>query len=246
MDLDNIYATSIKDSYDLKNWALNVGVPPGQTTNLSWDISSVPSIVNLTLSESVSLESMSSISGGGGGGGGYSIDMRKISNLELDNGSHSITITANLKDIVEFKLNVLAGWNMISIPLVPENNSVESLFGDCVSTLDIQPVVQWQSPIFMPVTELDVKIGYWLFSPMTTICNMSGMPIENTTLSLFAGWNMAGTISDINDINISLIPNQVEIRPAVTWQSPLFVETDIIEPGKSAWVFVTQDTEVEI
>ena len=135
---------------------------------------------------------------------------------------------------------------MISLPLILENNSVNAIFEDCISTLDIMPIVKWQSPIFVEMVELNPKIGYWLFSPTTTSCNISGIPISNTTLTLKAGWNMGGSLSDINNLNISLVPNQVEIRSAVTWQSPLFVETDIIEPGKSAWVFVTQKTEVEI
>jgi hypothetical protein len=50
----------------------------------------------------------------------------------------------------------------------------------------------------------------------------------------------------LENLNLTLIPNQTPQRPPVTWQSPMFVPINELEAGKAAWVFVMENTEVEI
>ncbi len=221
--LDDIYSTSIKKTRcynESVSWNLSVGVPTGRTTTLSWD---VPSNVNLTIFEGDEILSSGS---------------------QLGEGSHELTVTAELLEYQEFSIKLKAGWNMVSIPVIPDNNSVQSIFGS-IPTLDTMPVVTWESPSFVKVEEVEPKIGYWVFTPSDTTITVTGKSITNTTLILEAGWNMAGTVG-MENLTISEIPNQVPQNPAVTWVTPSFVETDIIEPGKSAWVFVTTDTIVTV
>ena len=219
--LDDIYATSIKKTRcynESVSWNLQVGVPTGQTTALSWDVSSN---VNLTIFEG---------------------DEVLSSGSQLGEGSHELTVMAELLEYQEFRIDLKAGWNMVSIPVIPDNNSVQAIFGG-IPTLDPMPVKTWESPIFVIVDEIEPKMGYWVFTPThTTIC-VTGKTITNTTSNLKAGWNMVGTVG-LENFSISKIPSQVPQCPAVTWVAPSFVETDIIEPGKSAWVFVTTDTIV--
>jgi len=216
--LDDIYSTSIKRTRcynESVSWNLSVGVPAGQTTTLSWN---VPSNVNLTIREGNSI---------------------LYSGVELSEGSHELLVTAKIESIT-FSLKLKPGWNMASLPLIPDNSSVVAIFGG-IPTLDTMPVVTWESPSFVPVTCIEPKIGYWVFTPADTTITVTGKSITNTTLILEAGWNMVGTVG-MENMTTSDIPNQVPQRPAVTWVAPSFVETDIIEAGKSAWVFVTTDT----
>jgi PKD repeat protein len=221
--LDDIYSTSIKKTRyynESVSWNLSVGVPTGQTTTLSWD---APSNVNLTIFEGEEV---------------------LPSDSSLGEGPHELTVTAELLEYQEFGIKLEAGWNMVSIPVVPDNKSVHAIFGD-IPTLHTMPVKTWQAPIFINATEIQPKMGYWVFTPTNTVINVTGKPISNITLDLRAGWNMVGTVG-IANLTISGIPNQVPQRPAVTWVAPSFVETDIIKPGKSAWVFVTTDTIVMV
>ena len=219
--LDDIYSTSIKKTRcynESVSWKLSVGVPTGETATLSWD---APTNVNLTITEGSSI---------------------LYSGVELSEGSHELLVTAKLINRTTFSLKLEPGWNMVSLPLVPDNSSVYAVFGG-IPTLDTMPVVTWEAPSFVKVEEIEPKIGYWVFTPSETTINVTGKPITNTTLILEAGWNMVGT-AGMENLTISDIPNQVPQRPAVTWVAPSFVETDVIEPGKSAWVFVTTDTIV--
>ena len=219
--LDDIYSTSIKKTrcYDEPlSWNLTVGVPIGQTTTLLW---AVPSNVNLTILDG---------------------DTVLPNGTLLGEGSHELTVIAELLEYQVFCIDLKAGWNMVSIPIIPDNNSVQAIFGS-IPTLATVPVKTWVSPLFMEVDKLEPKKGYWVFTPAATTICVTGKPITNTTLNLKAGWNMVGTVG-LENMTIAAIPNQVSICPAVTWISPSFIETDIIEPGKAAWVFVTQNTIV--
>ena len=219
--LDAIHATSIKKTRcynESVSWNLTVGVPSGQTTTLSWD---VPADVNLIILEG---------------------DTVLPSGSELGEGSHELTVIAKLEEYIRFCMDLKAGWNMESIPVIPDNNSVQVIFGS-IPTLETMPVVSWQSPSFVEVSEIEPKIGYWVFTPTATTICITGEPISNRTLNLKAGWNLAGTVG-MDNLTISEIPSQVPQCPAVTWVAPSFVETDIIEPGESAWIFVTTDTIV--
>jgi len=163
--------------------------------------------------------------------------------------SHEETVSVliqecNVKEL-NFTFDIHLGWNMISLPLIPENNSAESLFGDCISTLDIRPVMAWDSPLFVEVDEIDPKKGYWLFSREETTCNVSGKKIENKTINLNVAWNMVGTVG-LDSLDTKLIPKQVPQRPPQRWESPLFVDTYNIEPGTAAWVFLYEPTIVTI
>ena len=221
--LDEIYSKSVKQTRcynESVSWNLSVGVPSGQTTILSWNI---PLNVNLTIYEGNTILN---------------------SGVQLSEGSHNLLVIAELMEKQTFSLNLNAGWNMISLPLIPDNCSVHAIFGS-IPTLETMPVVTWKSPSFVEVERIEPKIGYWVFTPTDTTINVTGNPIDNTTLILEAGWNMVGTVG-LDNLTISDIPNQVPQRPAVTWVAPSFVETDVIEPGKSAWVFVTTDTSVTV
>ncbi|MDD3292261.1 MAG: hypothetical protein PHD13_07320 [Methanocellales archaeon] len=217
--LDDLYSTSIKKTRcynETVSWNFSVGVPTGQTTTLSWN---VPSSVNLTIFEGAEVLSSGS---------------------QLSEGSHELTVMAELG--IEFCIDLKAGWNMVSLPIIPDNCSVDAIFGS-ISTLDTMPVVTWESPSFVLVTCIEPKTGYWVFTPSDTTISVTGEAITDTTLILGAGWNMVGTVGTDN-LTISDISNQVTERPAVTWVAPSFIETTILEPGKSAWVFVTTDTTV--
>jgi len=140
-------------------------------------------------------------------------------------------------------LTINPGWNLISVPIIPADNDTNVLFGTCTSLA--QPIQKWESPLFVAATEIAPKQGYWLFSTEQTTCEINGTTIENKTITLNPGWNLIGT-TGMSNLEISSIPNQVIERPALYWSSPLFEETPIIEPGKAAWVFVTEATEVTI
>ena len=225
MSLDGTYAKSVKMSVSPKSnvtWDLLIGVPQGQSTTLTWDMKLYPQIVLHIYNGTDELSP----------------------GTELGEGSSSLLVVAEVVEKIDFTLPLKAGWNMVSIPLIPDDSSVSVIFKD-ISTLSIRPVVTWENPLFVQVDQIEPKIGYWVFTPQNIDIIVTGMPIVDTNLSLKAGWNMVGT-TGFDNFDLTFIPNQVSQRPPVTWENPLFVSINELVAGKASWVFVTQNTEVVI
>ena len=225
MNLNGTYATSIKKSVPPKSnvtWSLSIGVPNGQTTSLNWSVDAYSQVILHIYNGTDELNS----------------------GIELGEGVHSLLVVAEITEKVEFTLPLNAGWNMVSLPIIPDNSSVNTIFGE-IPTLSIRPVVTWESPIFIQVDTIEPKKGYWVFTPANMNIAITGIPITETNVSLTAGWNMVGT-TGLENMNLTIIPNQVPQRPSVTWQSPTFVSINELETGKATWLFVFSNTEVII
>lgn len=82
-----------------------------------------------------------------------------------------------------------SSWNMISIPVVPDNYAVGSLFPNATSN------AFGFNNIYVPVDTLHNQCGYWLKFDTSSIINITGLPIVADTFSVVAGWNLIGSIS---------------------------------------------------
>ena len=223
MTLDDTFAKSIKKTRPYGEeviWDLAVGVPAGQTTNLHW---TVPAGVEITVKEGNSI---------------------LTPGATLGQGNHDLLVITKLTPFINFALNLKAGWNMLSLPLIPENDDASAIFS-AIPTLSAKPVVTWEAPSFVSAGKIKPRAGYWVFAPQNMEISIDGQEIPDQQLNLKAGWNMVGTTGR-TELNITSIPNQVTQNPAVTWVAPSFVKTDKIKPGESAWIFVTKDTSVSL
>ncbi len=71
---------------------------------------------------------------------------------DKDGGSSTDTLTVNVYD---YKIRLNAGWNLISIPLVPENNAIDSVFAT------ILPDVAYEGPTIATVLQYDAVGDRW-------------------------------------------------------------------------------------
>ncbi|HIB87354.1 TPA: hypothetical protein EYO57_09130, partial [Candidatus Poribacteria bacterium] len=93
------------------------------------------------------------------------------------------------------------GWNMISIPGVPQETDPATL-----QTADnslILPLYRWNSAAFSyePVTELKLGEGYWALTinPEGTTLQIPVASANSYSQSLTPGWNMIGSVSETAD-----------------------------------------------
>ena len=57
-----------------------------------------------------------------------------------------------------FTLNLTAGWNMISLPFLPENPSAQSVMNEA----DYYQLATWSGTGYITATEFELGKGYWL------------------------------------------------------------------------------------
>jgi len=103
------------------------------------------------------------------------------------------------------------------------------------------PVRTWENNAFIAVTTMQPKKGYWVHSNSEITIPISGTPVTEGAYTLQQGWNMIGT-PGVTSLDIGTIPHTVPERPAQTWNGLGFETVTELEPGKAAWVFVTESS----
>jgi hypothetical protein len=127
---------------------------------------------------------------------------------------------------------VNTNWNLISVPLVPDDYTKEVLYPTAISeafsyqgSYDISPTLQ-------------NGVGYWLrFSGNQTI-PITGTFNLNDTIDLIEGWNMIGSISfSLPVTSVSSIPGGMITSQFFGYNGGYTTVTSI-EPGRGYWVKV--------
>ena len=109
-------------------------------------------------------------------------------------------------------IDLVAGWNLISLPLIPDNPAIASVCsGANVNTVywynsdpaDADPDhwYEWSPGPGGPLTEMNDGKAYWVLANSNTAINLSGseLPIPTVgvpdvppTYDVYVGWNMVG------------------------------------------------------
>ena len=100
----------------------------------------------------------------------------------------------------EFNISFNQGWNLISIPVTPLNNSVKDVF----RSVNYSAIFSYDSGWKVP-TKINPSKGYWINADKEDILTVRGFKLENPTISVIKeGWNLIG-YPFLENINISNI-----------------------------------------
>jgi hypothetical protein len=129
-----------------------------------------------------------------------------------------------------------AGWNIISLPLATDENSLADLFPSAISD-----AFAYISGSYQSQDTLRNGSGYWLkFSSDQSIL-VGGEPTTADTVDVAAGWNLIGSLSSpIYVGNITSIPPQIITTSFWKYDGSSYVAADTIYPGKGYWVKVSE------
>jgi hypothetical protein len=136
---------------------------------------------------------------------------------------------------IEMSLDLMTGWNMVSLPLVPENRSVEALFPGNVG------VFTWTGNDSYERTDtLQIGYGYWLalLEPQRFV--LSGIPAIHYTREIITGWNMIGGGAFPADTTaLRDHPEGIILPQTPWWYDPgqgAYLRSEILEPGRGYWI----------
>ena len=103
-----------------------------------------------------------------------------------------------------FNISLAAGWNLISIPLVPADTAPTSVFSSASGNYsrvqaynNCDVADPWKefdpgNPGAADLTALDPKIGFWINVTSATTLAVNGSSQPNTNIPLCTGWNLIG------------------------------------------------------
>ena len=138
-----------------------------------------------------------------------------------DYGDPSLTIT----------VDYLSGWNLVGLPLEVENASYTTLFPE-----SIEGTLYSFDNGYNPEISLINGEGYWLRFDNAGSSTITGVPINELTISLNEGWNLVSGLSE--DISIYSVsdPDSIIIPGTLYGFNEGYLETDLFVPGKGYWL----------
>ncbi|MGQ9609059.1 MAG: C10 family peptidase [bacterium] len=132
----------------------------------------------------------------------------------LNEGIYTVTLTVNAEgvsnspQIVTIFLRIFyldrvtmnAGWNLISIPVQPDDNSIDRVLDSIKGKFDSVWAYfdgGWKKYIvgmeaFRNLNNIIPGRGYWVKMKERATLSINGNPIENIAVQLFSGWNLVG------------------------------------------------------
>jgi hypothetical protein len=179
-------------------------------------------------------------------------------------GNH-LDYTWSFTVLNSFKIPVVAGWNLISMPLVMPSSTLPG------ALLDRDGDTQWDRAMSYnasdttdhwkqfnsnwPTSMNDLKgannrIGLWL--NVTNVgdgfLNVTGLPPTTTQISLRAGWNLVGypTLSANVTVGVAFFGTSAGIAEvfdlSATYRTKVVGPTYVMKPGEAYWIHCAADS----
>ncbi len=158
-------------------------------------------------------------------------------------------------------------WNMISLPLVPENSTMPDVLIDLDGDTSwsrvmlyesLDPTDPWKSyAIAKPaslqqVSDIHNKNGIWVLIPDAGslgdgFIRIEGQEPTTTIISLNTGWNLVGYPSMTPEIAVSTLPASADMISVFDAGQPYLIRDEVdlslvtMNDGEAYWVHVTAD-----
>ncbi|MBI5475954.1 MAG: choice-of-anchor J domain-containing protein [Ignavibacteriales bacterium] len=127
------------------------------------------------------------------------------------------------------------GWNLLSVPLFVEDFRKSTIFPTSISS-----AFKFEDGYVLAET-LNNGEGYWLKFNSQQQIRFVGLPLTSDTITVHAGWNIIGSVSDtVNVTDIIQIPEDI-IESKFYSYNGSYSYSDFIIPGKAYWVKIKSD-----
>jgi parallel beta-helix repeat protein/predicted outer membrane repeat protein len=143
--------------------------------------------------------------------------------------------------ILTGNMSLPAGWSMISLPLIPQNASVSSLFPDAVVVYCCEKGMGYER--IKEEESVEVGKGHWILINEAKTYSITGEIIDEYDLSVQDGWYMIGGCTyaaqaSIDDGKIKVI---YDYKQGVGYQRIL--ESEKLKPGEGYWILFEEVTD---
>ena len=160
------------------------------------------------------------------------LNLRSNNNLNIaaQPGEFSSSEATGTLDTIQ--ISVRKGWNLISLPLEPENGYIFALLPDAKSK-----AYRYQNGYISEDT-LRHGLGYWVKFDSSNQHPIVGIPCTSECIKVSQGWNMVGSFSEsLADSLVFLEPYGKIISPYYSYDPDSgYINNRNIIPGKGYWI----------
>jgi glucose/arabinose dehydrogenase len=165
-------------------------------------------------------------------------------------------------DRITFNLSLQEGWNLISLPVQPDSDSISQV----LSSINSRLVVLYQYdaltqtyPVYVPnepenstLSTIRPGAGYWVYMDSAATLTVSGIN-PTRSVALAEGWNLVGynsTRDRSREDALSGISGRYEAIFAYNattdaWEGyspPTYNSLSLLQPGRGYWIYANQAT----
>ncbi len=139
--------------------------------------------------------------------------------------------------IVVQPIAMAAGWNLVSLSVVPVNNTLSALFPAAIVAYKYVPGTGYVNS-----TTIENGKGYWINMPSATTVNISGTAFASYTTPVTPPWELLGSVINPDQVPVAVggsINVVYSYNPGTGYvASP----ENMMQPGKGYWVNMTSGT----
>jgi|GEM_PF-436104 plastocyanin len=138
--------------------------------------------------------------------------------------------------LVHVQLNLVAGWNLISLPIAPIDPALDALFEGMPHT---GTAWAWDPDgarglgTYVGTSVLEPLMGYWVYVTEPGTATVIGFPLSDTEVPLAAGWNLVGVPEEM------VLPRHPALfGPGWSWDGHVYRAArvgDTLIPGAGYW-----------
>lgn len=225
-------------------WVLELEVQDGNDPlTVSWDTEALPEDIDLALSECDA--------------DGNPLEPNDPGTLLADQTEITVTDQDGVvryciqpfEGEIEFELTLNGGaWNLISLPLTPNNPAVEDVFSDTNLVADDEQstlrdgrrgslhsgaVWDWdeEAQKYVAANQIEAYQGYWVYIPegQGGTINVKGVPAVAPT-TMHKHWNLVGGNSEPSNADLAL-------ASIWKWANGQYVKTTSLDHGLGYWIY---------
>jgi len=192
----------------------------GYPITLSWNKNELP-LGNLVLKDEIT-------------GSLINVDMKVQEEIKVTNpGITSLLLQES--SLIARNVDVLAGWNLASVPAIADNMQVTSLFPQAGSS-----AYSFNNG-YVTVDVLNAGSGYWLKFDQPYKLSVSGQKVLDRNVSVKQGWNIIGPFeTDVFTTDISTTPSNIVQTSYYGFENG-YLPVSVLRVGKGYWVKVSED-----
>ena len=204
----------------------NQGPPADADATISWD----PSTFNVEGSYRLR-------EGYDGTGQVLVSDMRTATDYTVTGGNTDqyFTIEHDLCSAPCIDMSLKANWNLISLPITPEDCKVETLFPDAI-------VAYGFNGSYYEATCLDPGYGYWIKVPSDKTYEICGQIYTNYSDTMTSGWHLVGA-ADGAVVPVTVPPDCIIVMYGF---DGAYYESDTCQSGEGYWIKLKEECEVSL
>lgn len=229
---DNIFPSRYKDIREAGNttnkWLLNITVPEGATDVypvLTWSAEEFCHNGFFSLWSSNSNGELIS----------QKIkDMAEVNSYMINSDATSYLLVVRSEAIPTFQMDFLAGWRMVSLPVIPITPYVSDLFPDAVVVYGFE-----RGTGYRRVDSLEVGQGYWILFNEDRIYNLQGQSFKDYDQMIDTdGWLMIGGFSTPAQITTDSCSIGVIYGFKQGMGYKRVLPSEDIDPGQGYWLLL--------